>query len=367
MRWMGEKIKSLVTEKGLTLVKLAEQIGVTRQTVNDWMNGQVPKGNHLISMCRILKEKPDYFFSPNKEKAITFPVHRARKGAKITLDTQRDALELVKQYEIFFRNTLESEVIPIVRISERNEASAIKIAKELRAKSGVIKSFLPLNYENAFKLMYELGISVIFRDFPKNIKSYAFYTKIHSHRAVFVNNSTNIIDLIFPILHESIHAIRDEESQKGIYDEEEEKFCDTVANYIQLPDEYVKKVCNAISGLGKAAQINKLKTLGKLHSHSLYGIVKRVQSISPGFMLDVGGADTNLKKAFSTVGDILFQMSDPRDYVKLIHDFSPKFIEIMINKLGSITDRKIGELLGLANVLDAKAVKEELAKFKNED
>lgn len=70
---------------------------------------------------------------------------------------------------------------------------------------------------------------------------------IHGHRIVFVNNSTNIIDLIFPVLHEAVHAIRDEIQINNGFDAAEEAFCDKVANYIQFPDGYVRMVYDVIN------------------------------------------------------------------------------------------------------------------------
>ncbi len=141
--------------------------------------------------------------------------------------------------------------------------------------------------------MENLGIKIIFKDFPPKIKAYAFYTKIHSYRIVFVNNTTNVLDLIFPLLHEAVHAIRDELSINDGFDEVEEIFCDMVANHIQFPDGYVRIVYDVIKDLNIGVQVNKLKTFGRNYSHALFGIVKRIKFISPDFNLKIGGAETN--------------------------------------------------------------------------
>ena len=62
-----------------------------------------------------------------------------------------------------------------------------------------------MDYGDAFHLLDQLGITTIFRFFPERVKDYAFYTRIHDHRVVFVNNSTNVLDLIFPVLHEAVN------------------------------------------------------------------------------------------------------------------------------------------------------------------
>jgi transcriptional regulator with XRE-family HTH domain len=366
MEWVGQKIKNLIKENNFSIVKLAEKTGVSRQTVNDWIKGQVPKGNHLINLCKLFNVNPDFFFSKDFDSSISVPVHRTRKTAKVTQAMQKDALEMAETYEVLFKNDADSSVVPVVRIHNRSDEAAKKIAVELRKRAGISQD-LPPDYEQTFSLLEQLGIKVIFRYFPDKIKAYAFYTKIHGHRIVFVNNSTNIIDLIFPILHEAVHAIRDEIQINDAFDTEEENFCDKVANFIQFPDEYIHIVYDVINGLSKGIQVNKLKAFGKTYSHSLFGIVKLIKTIDPGFDLKIGGADSNLKKGFPTIGDILFAGDESRDYVAKISKLSPLFTNVILNQIDSITNRKLGEILGIESVLDVKAVKYELIRMKKAD
>jgi len=93
---------------------------------------------------------------------------------------------------------------------------------------------------------------------------------------VFVNNNTNILDLIFPLLHETIHAIRDEELNT-MDDPVEENFCDLVAGYIQFPGEYVSMVAKTIINRRIGIQINLLKEFAEKNSHSLFGIVQQLK------------------------------------------------------------------------------------------
>jgi len=364
MDWLGEKIKDLIKENNSSIVKLAKKTGVSRQTVNDWIKGQIPKGNHLINLCKLFNVNPDFFFSKDFDNSISVPVHRTRRTAKVTTAMQKDALEMARTYEVLFKNDSNSSVLPVVRVHNRTDKIAKKIARELRKRAGIGQD-LPPDYEHTFSLLAYLGIKVIFRHFPEKIKAYAFYTKIHGHRVIFVNNSTNIIDLIFPILHDAVHAIRDEIQINNGFDKEEEDFCDKVANYIQFPDEYVHMVYDVINGLPAGVKVNKLKTYGKTNSHALFGIAKRIKTIDPDFDLKIGGADSNLKKGFPSIGDILFLSNDPRDYAATILALSPLFTSIILNQIDSITISKLGEMLGIESVLDARAVKDELIKLKS--
>jgi len=273
---------------------------------------------------------------------------------------QQDAMAMVKEYKNLFRNISESVVVPVIRTKGRDEECSIKIAEKLRSISGV-KNDGPMDYGDAFHLLDQLGITTIFRYFPESVKDYAFYTKIHGHRVVFVNNSTNVLDLIFPVLHEAVHAIRDEDYTNGFYDIAEEAFCDNVANYVQFPDEYVRFVFKAIDGLPTSHKINKLKIFSQKYSHSLFGIFKRLKTIAPGIKLNIGGADTNLKKEFRTIGDILFEDDEPKSFLELLSALTPRFINTLKEQSENISYRKLGQLLGLESALDAKEIKKILA------
>ncbi len=366
MEWIGSKIKKRLMENELTQTKLADVLGVSRQTIDNWINGQVPKGQHLIALCQALQESPNYFFSETIGKTIVVPLHRTRKRAIITRDMQKEALELAQNYAIFFKKSQESDLVRVARVSERTRENAIKISEELRQVLG-IGSETPIDYLHTFKLMERLGINVIIREFPKAIKSYAFYTKIHGHRVVFVNSSTNILDLIFPLLHESVHAIRDENVVEGEYDRVEEDFCDMVSNYTQFPNSYIKFVYETIYDLFPGTQINKLKYFSKKNGHSLFGVVARIENMYSEFAqkpLNVGGADTNLKKEFPTIGDVMFSVDDPGDYAKRFMLLSPNYTNKLVSQIEGMSHRKLAELLGGESVLDAQMVKQELAKLQ---
>ncbi|MFA6011929.1 MAG: helix-turn-helix transcriptional regulator [Desulfobacteraceae bacterium] len=364
MDWLGENIKIMAKSKKISIAEVARLLQVSRQTVNDWIKGQVPKGNHLVGLSSILGVDPIEFFSKEASDSISLPAHRTRRSAKVNAIMDADALELAKEYENFFRNCPENNLVPVVRVTEINEKSALKIAKDLRNFVNV-QDGIPIDYQEAFSLMKHLGIKIIFRYFPEKIKSYAFYTKIHGHRVVFVNNSTNVIDLIFQLIHESVHAIRDEVPVDGFYSNEEEKFCDMVANFTQFPDVYVDKIYKHIDGQTIGAQINTLKLFSKDNKHSLFGIVESIKKINHNFKLNVGGADTNLKKEFPLIGDILFSDSDPRNFVERLNKLSPLFVSSLAGQIDNITDRKLAELLGLDNGVDGKELRNELLKVKD--
>jgi transcriptional regulator with XRE-family HTH domain len=362
MPWSGANLKALAKKKGINLTQLSEHLDVSRQTVTAWAKGKVPKGDHLIELSKILQVNPGYFFSEDEtQKIISVPMHRKRGVAKVTERTEKDAFRMAKQYEKLFIEASDPGLVPVLRVKRGDDNNANALAKKLRELSG-IEPHLPMDYKHTFHLLSLLNIITIFRYFPDSVKDYAFYCRIDKHRVVFVNNYTNVLDLIFPLLHETIHAIRDEEVN-AIDDPAEEDFCDLVAGYIQFPGEYVQMVANTIINRRIGTQINLLKEFGEKNAHSLFGIVQELKKINPALDLKVGGADTNLKKLFPAIGNILFEVEDVREYIAWLKKLSPLFVDILKNQIENATPRKVAEWLGLESTLDGKQVVDELKRI----
>jgi len=361
MSWDGVKLRSIAKEKGMSLSKLSEILNVSRQTVNDWTKGQVPNGSRLIDLSRVLEVTPSFFFPDEIPSIISVPLHRKRGVAKVTETMKQDATLIAKQYEKLFKWAREPGLVPILRIEKRDGQSALALAEKLRELSG-INNDKPMDYEHTFHLLFSLEIVTIFRYFPKALKGYVFYSKIHNHRVVFVNNDTNLLDLIFPLLHETIHAIRDEEGNAP-GDPEEETFCDMVANHVQFPMSYIRGLYNTIKESDKPRQINLLKEYSAENSHSMFGVLELLKDLNPSLDLQVGGANTNLKKQFPSIGDILFREKDARSYVQKLRMLSPHFVDMVASQMSNVTTRKSGDWLGLDSKLDADLALEELKRI----
>lgn len=362
MIWDGAKFRNLVKDKGMTLTELANRLNVSRQAVNDWTKNQVPKGSHLIRISKILDVNPGYFFPEEINKQISVPLHRTRGVAKVTLAMEKDAMKMAEDYENLFRFASSPGLVPVLKINRRDHQSAIDMSKELR-KLAQVESDKPMNYEQTFGLLSTLKIVVIFRDFPQNVKGYAFYCKIYNYRVVFVNNITNVLDLIFPLFHETIHALRDGDEILP-YDQEED-FCDSVAGSTQFPNEYVELVYEAVKGRRESHQINLLKQFSRKNGHSMFGIAEELKKMHPTFDLNVAGANANLRKEFPCVGDILFEDQDLKCYVDNLKTLTPLFFDIVSQQIDNVTTRKIGEWLGLESSLDLKEVIEEWRRVIN--
>lgn len=69
---MGERIKQLRKENGLTQTALAEALGVTKGTVSTWeTNSRTPNFETLTNMCDVFQRRLDYIMGRSDDATPT--------------------------------------------------------------------------------------------------------------------------------------------------------------------------------------------------------------------------------------------------------------------------------------------------------
>jgi len=362
MRWDGSVIKESATAQGLSIIQLADRIGVSRQAVTDWIKGQIPKGLYLITLCDILSLDPDELFIRESDNDIQIPVYRSKRKLKVDSEQQEKMKELAGKYKKLFPASGPVKIQPIISVLEQTSKNARIIARQMRLMAGVPDN-KPMDYHHIFHLLSLLDIYVIFCEFPVS-KLYAFFTRIYNHRVVFVDIKTNVMDLIFPLLHETVHSIlRDNKSMT--IDDTEEDFCDIVASHAQFPDSYIGEIYSMIKGMEPGIQINSLKQYSLNNHHAICGVVKRIQETDSGFDLKYGPADTNLRKKFRSIYEILLGSDNVRQFINTYQELSPLFVNLVLDQAEHLAPRILGELFALENYLDMVSLKDELLQLKN--
>lgn len=61
-QWNGWELKQLLIKQGIKKASFAREMGVSRQTVYDWISGQCPAGSCLVSICKYFNVQVDEFF-----------------------------------------------------------------------------------------------------------------------------------------------------------------------------------------------------------------------------------------------------------------------------------------------------------------
>ena len=355
MKWNGEMLKALCEKQGIAKTKLAKMMSVSRPTVYSWFSNKVPKGHHLLTLCELLDVAPAVLFH-EEVSPVTVPVHRARSNAKITDERRRVSQKLAEEFAPVFGDVKNTEVLSVIRTTGFDEENVRQAAQQLRNLAEIPEKE-PCTYKHAFNLLQKLGCYVVFQSFPSEIKSYAFYSEVYGHRVVFVNRKSNILDLVFFLLHEAVHAAFDE--QKEISDDLE-NFCDAVAGAIQFPSEYLHLVKNLLSDLNAPQQRTLLKKLAKENGHATYGLTKQLFPKDKTRHSAAGKADNYLRRGAPTIDKLFFEKNESAHFLSIYRHLSPQYYQLITSKAPHLSVRRIGELMGLESELDAVQVKEKL-------
>ena len=68
---IGERIYKYLEEKGMSQEALADELGVSRQAVSKWENGQVyPETEKLIQLGRLFHVSIDYLLNEENEQGV---------------------------------------------------------------------------------------------------------------------------------------------------------------------------------------------------------------------------------------------------------------------------------------------------------
>jgi len=365
--WKGELLKQEIKKHGFSQSIFAKEVGVSKTAVSEWIKGGMPKGENLLRICNILQVTPDHFFGNNVPE-ISIPVHRKKLAGKITGDSKELSLEIASDYLNLFRSSKPPALDCNIRNVTDNKEEQLLLANEMRLLSGV-QGDSPVRYEDVFALLAKLNIIPIFKYFPEAVKAYAFQTNISGHRIIFIDVRTNTIDLIFVVLHETIHSLvyKSESFQTAHYGDLEEEFCDNVASYIQFPPTYIDHIIKNLKGKSGPEKVFLIKQFAHQNFHATYGVSKIIRqhskilnSITPSVF---AGADTNIRKRMPSLIDILYETDDPRGYVAILKKLSPVFVQLVKREIDNVSQRKIAEWLDLDDIGDARQAIEELRRL----
>ncbi len=358
--WQGNKLREALNKSNFTVTDFASKLSVSRQAANDWMNGTVPKGIHLIKLCKLLNININSLFL-DEDNFVTMPKNRLNRNVQQNAKRDEKSLDFCKSFAYLFSNNKNPIETKQIDFRERTSEMAMEIAAMLRS-SIEIREDDPILYKHLFQLLDSLGIFVIIAEFP--IKSSAMYAQIHTHHVIFINIDNKINDTIFYTLHEIAHCLCEMNRYANISGINEEEFCDLVASYSQLPDKYIEKEYHNIKNEKNVGMIiNYLKIQARINTHALHGFWKRLKKSHPNFgsEISVHGADANLRKEFDSLNNLFERCEVLKQHVELFNLFSRRLLILIKNKYNSkeISIRAIQNLLLLKDYVDAESVAKE--------
>lgn len=359
MKWHGDRLKELCNEYGQSMSQIAADMAVSRPTLYSWFEEKVPRGHQLLKLCDKLDIQPEALFSED-DGQVSIPVHRTQSHVEVSAKHQDSSLAIAKDFEAFFKDIRQAELVPVIRTNSYDRAHIRSTADKLRILAGIADGD-PCLLENAFQLLKALSCYVVLLPFPEDHSGYAFFSQIAGHRVVFVNRHANKLDLTFVLLHEAVHAAMDESAEVS---EDVETFCDQVASSVQFPPLYIELVSNLIHGVESREERRIIKQFATKNEHAIYGITKVLFPDNKTRKDAAARADENLRKHFPTIDDTLFRNDECSVFIQAYGELSELFLHLVTEQLPHLSERRVGELLGLESELDASQIKNRLIKLR---
>lgn len=227
-------------QKGLSSAQIATQLDISRESISQWFSHQkFPRPKHLLALANLLELKFDEIVN---RSSLNEPIIQFRKYRRSNVKPEEKARArelgfalrfivpyLPEKYRSFFQSIALSRV-------ENEYHFYQEVASEVRSKViGVSNDDIIsiAHILNAYERLRIVLIPVIWSD-HKRSALHVFLPR-SSTTFVYINLSVNIEDTLFMLLHELVHAlIRDVTNKRESVDEEH--LCDGIASAILFPE-----------------------------------------------------------------------------------------------------------------------------------
>ena len=211
---IGGRINELRHAQGLSVADVADLIGVSRQTMGNYIAGrQVISSSHLAILARTFGKSLDYFLGDERYEAMTLML-RAEKASNVCdelLGTvlQRfrryvEALSLANVKTAFVPPTYSLKLEGKTALTENDKKEIEGIANRLRVSLGLEGVFGP----ELFMGLEDAGINVVAFPYEGDTWAMSAYSR-ELGSFIWVNDSTSISEerKIFSLIHELGHLV----------------------------------------------------------------------------------------------------------------------------------------------------------------
>ena len=369
-----KNVKRKSLELGLSQVKLAKELNVSREAVSRWFKGEkFPRPDKLLKLAQTLKldfsEIVTGIPSPN-DPVVAF---RKKGGHKITedyIDRAKDMGRMLAKLVPYLPFD-ELTAPPTLRAPKMDYAYVQRAAKRIRdritGRNGEKITFQSLI--NFFGELKAVLIPVLWGSKDAHENALHIYLPESMTSWIYLNLDCRQHDFKFWMAHELGHVY----SPNLMGEDVGEDFADAFAGALLFPEELASHEYTQLRRAQNIGTIiNQIKNVAADLVVSPYTVYKEINKYAenyhrPTFDLESGNeiykANTNFHKAFNTISDSLFknEIPSPSQYISLDKLFDTPFFEILRKYL--IQEKKspafLQSILSIA-FLDAQGVYEEL-------
>lgn len=369
-----DAIEGAMERTGLNASGLAANIGVSRQAVSNWLNGKdFPRPDKLLKLSLLLKlsfRELVVALEPEPEPRVAFRRMAKRKTTDEHIDRARDMGRLLArlvEYLPFNRMVRAGEFI-----NPRNDYAYIQDAVDILRAELKLPTDKVLDFHDLigrFRDLQAVLVPVLWGKKDRHENAVHILLPETASTWVFLNLDSNLIDFKFWMAHELAHTYTP--SLTGTDDGED--FADAFAGAFLFPRRCAERAYADVvvhrQDAGRVAEIKRIAEAAVISVYTVYyEIDKYAQHTDrkpirlPDGML--GGAATNVAKAFPTVSQLLFDDRAPKPgpYIRTVEqEFKTPFFEALSRYLKASGDSAsfVQQVMDIP-LVDAKALHAEL-------
>jgi len=327
---------------GLTQAKLAGIVGVSRETVSQWMKGdKTPRPDKLLKLAMALglSFNDIVLTSPSVNEPIV--AFRKKGSHKITdqyLDEARDTGRVLANLVPYL--PFDEYVKPPTLIRPRQEYGYIQsVAAKIREQIGKA-SEEAIAFQDLIGFFNNLNaviIPALWGDKDKHENALHIYLPESMTTWIYLNLDCHIHDFKFWMAHELGHVLAPE-----LLEDEGEDFADAFAAALLVPREIAaaeypylrraKQISHQINHIKSVAERLCVSPLTVYWEINKYAEENRLPKIDLETNQEIFKANTNFNKAYQTVSECLFddRTPSPTQYIQsAAKHFNSPFFETL--------------------------------------
>lgn len=272
-----ESLRAALTQRGWTQKDLADQLGVSAQSVTNWLKGRdFPRPDKLLKLATILHLSFAQLVAPPEDQPIV--AFRKRAGTKTTDAHIAKAIGiggLLKPLVEFLPElpTLRTQISSPSTSYARLQSDALQVRSKLGMSERSALSYQALIGE--FKSCGAVLVPVLWGQKQQHKNALHILLPSSDVTFVFVNLDTKLEDFKFWMAHELAHVYTPDlaGSDAG------EDFADAFAGTLLFPEACAQLAyAEAASASGTAGEIDVLRKYAAHHEISLNTVYQQVQA-----------------------------------------------------------------------------------------
>lgn len=369
-----ENTQKAMEAAGLNQTEVANHIGVTKESVSQWLNQKTfPRPNKLLQLAKLLSLSFDDLVIKERLDQIPTVAFRKMKGTK----TQVHHLEKAQEMGRFLRYLVPHlpfdirEMPPVLKAPINDYEYLTEISNKVRTEIH-IDTDTTINFTHLIRRFIELQavvVPVLWGSKKRHENATHIFLPDSQTTWVYLNLDVNVHDFKFWMAHELGHCL-----SPSLHGEEAEDFADAFAGALLFPSSQAEQAYARINSIAnKRSKLNCIMSIAKENVISPYTVYYQANKFAehnglPPIDLEgsIHARVANFNKGHANLSEIIFgdgtETLDAKDYIKKAEEaFDTPFFMILKDYLQQ-TKKGAGIVQSIMDIplLDAQSIHKEL-------